>query len=95
MEGRLGSHACLAFSLRTVIRRLLGWPSAAVAAAAHGCQNHSVLASSGMLAMWGQGADPQTYWLGRWPHYIPKLGIHHRLGLIAWKGMVCLPDHVF
>lgn len=51
MESRLGSHACLAFSLRTVIRRLLGWPSVAVAAAAQGCQNHYVLANSGMWAM--------------------------------------------
>lgn len=60
----------------------------AVAAAARGCQNHSALASSGMWAMWGQGTDPQTHWLGRWPHYIRKLGIQHRLGLIAWEGMV-------
>lgn len=50
MESRLGSHDCLAFSLRTVIR-WLGWPSVAVAAAAQGCQNHYVLASSGMWAM--------------------------------------------
>lgn len=51
MESRLDSHDCLAFSLRTVIRRWLGWPSVAVAAAAQGCQNHYVLASSGMWAM--------------------------------------------
>lgn len=56
----------------------------AVAAAAQGCQNHSALASSGMWAMWGQETDPQTHSLGRWPHYRCKLGIQHRLGLIAW-----------
>lgn len=30
---------------------------------------HCSLSSSGTPAMWGQGADPQTHWLGRWPHY--------------------------
>lgn len=56
MASRLGSQACQAFFLGTVIRRVLGWPSVAVAAAAQGCQNHYVLASSGMWAMYGAGS---------------------------------------
>lgn len=31
----------------------------------------------------GAGNDPQTHWLGRWPHRL-ELGTQNRLGLIAW-----------
>lgn len=79
----LGPHPSLASSPSTARRRSLRWPTAIVAAAIWGCQNHVPLASSGPWAMWGQGTDPQTHWLGRWPHRL-ELGTQNRLGLIAW-----------